>query len=128
MRRILFVLALVMCLPILAKPIPFYGKIGNEIILKLDYRDSEGIERGKRSPIFIPIIASHDSENLYLCSRISIGDAIIVVKDKWENVVYEVSTSMLSSEEIVIPLNIGKGSYILEITYGNTCISGDFEI
>ena len=128
MKRILFVLALVMCLPVLAKPVHFYGKMGIEIILKLGYSDSEGIEREKRSPIFIPIIASHDSEKLYLSSRISIGDATIVVKDERENIVYEVSTSILSGGEMALPLNMNEGSYTLEITYGSICLSGDFEI
>lgn len=124
MKRILFVLALVMCLPVLAKPIPFYGRTGTEIILKLSYdEDARGFERTKRAPVFIPVIASHDSENLYFSSRISIGDATIVVKDERENVVYEVNTSMLSGEDIVLPLNIEKGRYTLEITYGSICLT-----
>lgn len=128
MKRILFVLALVMCLPVLAKPVSFYGKMEVEIILKLGYHDSEGIEKDRRSPIFIPITASHDAENLYLSSSISIGDATILVKDEQDNVVYEANASMPSNEEIVLPLNIEKGRYTLEIAYGSICLSGDFEI
>ena len=129
MKRILLVLAIVMCLPVLAKSVPSYGKMGTEIILKLGYNDNaKGYDRGKRSPAFIPITASHDTENLYISSRMSIEDAIVVVKDEWDNVVYEVSTAFLSGEETALPLNIGEGNYTLEITYGSICLCGDFEI
>lgn len=128
MKRILFVLALVMCLPVLAKSVPVYGKMGTEIILKLGYNNAEEVEKGKRSPVFIPITASHDAETLYLNSRMSIEDATVVVKDEWDNVVYEVSTPFLSGEETALPLNIGEGRYTLEITYGSIRLSGDFEI
>ena len=128
MKRILLVLALVMCLPVLAKSVPSYGKMGTEIILKLGYSIPEEVEKGKRAPAFIPIIASHDTENLYLSSRMSIENATVVVKDEWDNVVYEMSTAFLSGEEIALPINIGEGSYTLEITYGTICLCGDFEI
>lgn len=128
MKRILLVLALVMCLPVLAKSVPSYGKMGTEIILKLGYSIPEEVEKGKRAPAFIPITASHDTENLYLSSRMSIENATVVVKDEWDNVVYEMSTAFLSGEETALPLNIGEGNYTLEITYGSICLCGDFEI
>lgn len=134
MKQILAVLLLCVCMPSVSMTRPFEMVVETEhrlesiIYLEVSHYVQEKVGREKRSPIFIPISASHDTENLYLCSRISIDDATIVVKDEWKNVLYEVSTSMLSGEEIVLPLSIEKGSYTLEIMYGSICLSGDFEI
>ena len=129
MKRLLLALSFVVCLPVLAKSVPFDEKMGTAIILRFGYKDDvRGCERDKRAPAFIPISAFYDTDNLYLNSCYSVENTAVVVKDKWGNVMYEADVELLTDKEIVLPLNVGEGNYTLEITYGSICLSGDFEI
>lgn len=134
MKQILVVLLLCVCMPSISMANSSMGiietghGIKSIIHLKVDPYVRDGVGKGKRSPIFIPIAASHNAENLYLSSRISIENATVVVKDEWGNVVYEMSTSIFSGQEIVLPLSLSGGRYTLEIMYGSICLCGDFEI
>ena len=132
MKQILLVLFVCVCMPVMAASLEVGKQPVNRteylIHLKIDPYPSDASGRDRRSPAFIPITASHDAEALYLSSRMSIEDATIVVKDEWDNIVYEAGTTFLSGEETALPLNIGEGRYTLEITYGSIRLSGDFEI
>ena len=134
MKQILAVLLFCVCMPSVSMTKLFEMVVETEhrlesiIHLKVSPYVRDGVGREKRSPFFIPITASHDLENLYLNSRMSIEDATITIKDEWNNVMYKVNVTLFSGEDMALPLNIGEGSYTLEITYGSICLSGDFEI
>ena len=59
---------------------------------------------------------------------IQIGNATIRIKDKRENIMYELCTTLSANEEFSLPIHLGKGSYTLEIVNENACYYGDFEI
>lgn len=132
MKQILLVLFVCVCMPAMAASSGIEKQLKNEvekvICLKANPDSRSNAGKDRRSPAFIPITASHDAETLYLNSRMSIEDATIVVKDEWDNIVYEAGITFLSGEETALPLNIGEGRYTLEITYGSIRLSGDFEI
>ncbi|ADY36837.1 hypothetical protein Bacsa_2288 [Phocaeicola salanitronis DSM 18170] len=126
----IFITLLMLFMPVLTTIVFANKKIEMEkmIILKTHYHDSERESRDKRTITFIPIKASYDNTDIYLKSWIQIENATIRIKDKRENIMYELCTTLSANEEFSLPIHLGKGIYTLEIVNGNTCYYGDFEI
>ena len=99
------------------------------IVLKFyHHHDSKIFERDKRTIAFIPIEASYNATNIYLRPWLQMEIMIIRIKDKQENIMYELCTTLFANEEFSLPIHLSKGSYTLEIINGNICYYGDFEI
>lgn len=126
----IFITLLMLFMPVLTTIVFANKKIEMEkmIILKTHYHDSERESRDKRTITFIPIKASYDNTDIYLKSWIQIENATIRIKDKRENIMYELCTTLSANEEFSLPIHLGKGIYTLEIVNGNTCYYGDFKI
>lgn len=131
-KQILFVLFVCVCMPIMAESLEINRepehRRGCTIHLKAEPSIRGTVGRDRRSPVFTPIIASYNAGTIYLVSSMSIENATIVVKDERGDIVCESDAIFLPDKEVVLPLNMGEGNYTLEITYGNICLSGDFEI
>lgn len=132
MKKLLFVLAAMMWMPVTAISSPSTGKAEINIKLHVDcssnYKNNWDKSKERRTPAWIPVKASYDADNLYFYAHTLMNDVIIQVKDESDNIVYEITTTLLPDNLIKLPVCLDEGTYILEIENGSITYCGDFEI
>lgn len=89
---------------------------------KIDLRAKQSDQEALRC--VLPVRASVDGNTIWVEFFNSPESAIITVKKSDGN---EVSSETFSSPELIqLPLTLLSGEYVVEITYGDNCLSGEF--
>jgi len=82
-----------------------------------------------RSPVYIPVRAFLEEDELLVIFEYSVGTAVIAIEDADGNTVYSVTTDTSSELEMSTMVdNLAPGNYLLVISYGSMILHGNFSL
>ena len=105
---------------------PFFNSIAEEVFISLTIHEEWTSD--KRSVTIYPT-AAIDGNNIFIYSNVSIDVLHIIIKDSSGNIIYSTDTAVNTLIPTLISLfNIEEGGYILELSYEDIYLIGNFRI